>query len=109
MHCKPVSNFDDTGKWTLTIKDKETGQVFNEIFDGVMSASGHHASPHIPNFKGLDQFRGRTIHSVKYRDGKEFTGQEVLVVGLGNSGSDIANDLTRNSSKVKLSEITFTG
>lgn len=38
-------------------------------------------------------FGGRLIHSTEYRSGSEFAGQRALVVGLGNSGAEIATDL----------------
>ncbi len=59
----------------------------------VIVASGHYAEPRIPAWKGVDEFQGRVLHSSEYRSGQEFAGRRALVVGLGNSGAEIATDL----------------
>ncbi|XP_071155436.1 flavin-containing monooxygenase 5-like [Mytilus edulis] len=101
--CEPTVDFEKTGKWTLKIKDIKSGIITNEIFDGVMAATGHHAVPLLPTFEGQDLFKGRTLHAVMYRDSLEFSGKRVLIIGIGNSGADIACELSRVSSKVVLS------
>ena len=47
-------------------------------------------APRMPDVPG--RFDGEIIHSVRYRDPSLFAGRRVLVVGLGNSGADIASD-----------------
>ena len=65
---------------------------------------GHHAYPHIPQFKGLTtKFKGETIHSWQYRDPYKYIDKRVLVVGVGNSGGDIAVEQSRISGQVFLS------
>lgn len=59
----------------------------------VVVATGHYAEPRLPAWDGADEFEGRLLHSAEYRTGREFTGLQVLVVGLGNSGAEIATDL----------------
>jgi cation diffusion facilitator CzcD-associated flavoprotein CzcO len=52
----------------------------------------------VPQFEGRDVFEaegGRVIHSVEYRRPGPFTGRRVLVVGVGNSGGEIASELAR--------------
>lgn len=64
-----------------------------EVFDGVMVCSGHHLEKHIPKLPGLDEFKGQIMHSHDYRKPMTLTGKRVLVVGLGNSGGDIASEV----------------
>lgn len=59
----------------------------------VVVATGHYLEPRVPAWDGLDTFRGRLLHSGEYRSGRELAGQRVVVVGLGNSGAEIATDL----------------
>ncbi|HEU5264951.1 MAG TPA: NAD(P)/FAD-dependent oxidoreductase [Gaiellaceae bacterium] len=59
----------------------------------VIVASGHYAEPRIPDWEGIHEFGGRLLHSAAYRTGREFVGMRALVVGLGNSGAEIATDL----------------
>jgi indole-3-pyruvate monooxygenase len=61
-------------------------------------ASGINAEPFRPSFEGEVDFGGEIIHSAEYREGSRFRGRRVLVVGLGNSGAEIAIDLHENGS-----------
>ncbi|XP_025079861.1 LOW QUALITY PROTEIN: dimethylaniline monooxygenase [N-oxide-forming] 5-like [Pomacea canaliculata] len=63
------------------------------VFDAVIVCSGHHGEKHIPRFPGLGEFKGQILHSHDYRKPLDFTGKRVLVVGLGNSGGDIASEI----------------
>jgi putative flavoprotein involved in K+ transport len=56
-------------------------------------ATGHYNEPVVPRWPGMDDFAGRVVHSLDYVSGREFAGQAVLVVGIGNSGAEIAADL----------------
>jgi putative flavoprotein involved in K+ transport len=56
-------------------------------------ATGHYAEPRVPSWPGINEFQGRLLHSSEYRTGREFEGLRALVVGLGNSGAEIATDL----------------
>jgi cation diffusion facilitator CzcD-associated flavoprotein CzcO len=61
--------------------------------DVVIVATGHYAAPTATYWEGRDEFPGRLLHSAEYRTGSEFAGLRALVVGLGNSGAEIATDL----------------
>jgi cation diffusion facilitator CzcD-associated flavoprotein CzcO len=59
----------------------------------VVVATGKHNEKRLPAWPGLEDFRGVLVHSADYRTGSEFTGLEALVIGIGNSGCEIATDL----------------
>jgi cation diffusion facilitator CzcD-associated flavoprotein CzcO len=59
----------------------------------VIVATGPFGKPKPINFKGMETFPGKIIHSYGYKTGKDFKGQKVLVVGFGNSSCEIAMDL----------------
>lgn len=59
----------------------------------VVIATGPYNRPICPDWPGLSQYGGETLHSSKYRTGRAFQGQRVLVIGAGNSGMEIAADL----------------
>lgn len=56
-------------------------------------ATGHYNRAILPLWPGREAFRGRLLHSVDYSTGADFAEQRVLVVGMGNSGAEIAADL----------------
>ncbi len=59
----------------------------------VILATGRYRAPLTPSWPGRDAFRGRLLHSSAYGSGRDFAGARVLVVGVGNSGAEIAADL----------------
>ncbi len=56
-------------------------------------ATGFTRTPYEPSWPGRDRFAGTVLHSSRYRNGEPFRGRNVLVVGFGNSGGEIALDL----------------
>jgi putative flavoprotein involved in K+ transport len=59
----------------------------------VVVATGYSRIPFAPAWPGGDGFAGELIHSADYRNAERFRGRDVLVVGTGNSGAEIAVDL----------------
>ena len=59
----------------------------------VVLATGVSGIPSIPEIAALENFKGKVIHSSQYEDGEAWRGRNALVVGTGNSGHDIAQDL----------------
>ncbi|GAA1429608.1 ArsO family NAD(P)H-dependent flavin-containing monooxygenase [Microlunatus lacustris] len=60
----------------------------------LVNATGAWGRPFWPSYPGMAEFAGRQLHTVDYRRAADFEGQTVLVVGGGNSGAQIAADLT---------------
>jgi putative flavoprotein involved in K+ transport len=61
----------------------------------VVIATGHYAEPSLPNVEDTKKFTGRILHSAQYTTGAGCKGQKALVIGLGNSGAEIAADLAK--------------
>jgi Pyridine nucleotide-disulphide oxidoreductase len=59
----------------------------------VVVATGYENDPYIPEWEGRERFEGRLLHSGEYSNAEPFRGQQVLVVGPGCSGMEIAYDL----------------
>jgi len=59
----------------------------------VVVATGYNRVPYQPEWPGQEQFQGTFIHSKDYRNAKPFTGKKVLLIGMGNTGSELALDL----------------
>jgi putative flavoprotein involved in K+ transport len=59
----------------------------------VVFATGRYRQPVQPQWVARDQYRGRLLHSAEFHSGADFAGQRALVVGIGNSGAEIAADL----------------
>jgi putative flavoprotein involved in K+ transport len=59
----------------------------------VVVATGYNGAPFVPDWPGREAFAGELIHSTQYANPEPFRGRDVLVVGAGNSGAEIAHDL----------------
>jgi putative flavoprotein involved in K+ transport len=59
----------------------------------VVVATGYNGAPYVPDWPGRDGFAGELIHSSDYRNPEPFRRRDVLVVGAGNSGAEIAHDV----------------
>lgn len=65
-------------------------------------ATGVSAIPEKPDLPGQSAFKGQVIHSGEYRQGSEWRGRPVVVLGTGNSGHDVAQDLHASGARVTL-------
>lgn len=59
----------------------------------VVVATGHDREPVLPEWPGREGYVGELVHASAYRSPLAYCGREVLVVGIGNSGSEIATEL----------------
>ncbi|PON36436.1 Dimethylaniline monooxygenase, N-oxide-forming [Parasponia andersonii] len=110
FHVSPILNrnvesafFDDNiSKWSVVVKNLISDAY--EVFFGkfLVVATGENSQGYIPQIDGLDGFGGNVIHSTQYENGNCFSGKNVLVVGSGNSGMEIAFDLSNWGAKTSI-------
>ncbi|NWZ94983.1 FMO1 monooxygenase, partial [Nesospiza acunhae] len=96
-------NFATTGQWDVVTEAE--GKQTSHVFDAVMVCSGNFSQPSLPLqcFPGIERFRGQYFHSRQYKHPDVFQGKRVLVVGMGNSGVDVAVEASRVAAKVMIS------
>ncbi len=68
----------------------------------IIMATSVSNTPNIPTIPTLDQFSGPVIHSSEFKDGANWKGKSVLVLGTGTSGHDISQDLHANGARVTM-------
>ena len=84
-----VSRIDrDGGAWLLHTDDASIR------CSAVVVATGNYHTPTLPPWPGVTTFTGEVLHSAQYRNPWPFAGRDVLVVGTGNSATDIALQLS---------------
>jgi len=69
----------------------------------VVIASGNNAEPIVPVLPEIEAFKGKVLHSADYTEAAPFVGQNVLIVGMGNTGAEIALDLAESGAWPTLS------
>jgi dimethylaniline monooxygenase (N-oxide forming) len=91
------------GAWAVTTRGPE-GSERCERYRAVLVANGHHWDPRWPEpaFPGSDEFEGEQIHAHHYREPDVLRDKRVLVLGLGNSATDIAVESSRIGEKTFL-------
>ncbi|MFD5025838.1 flavin-containing monooxygenase [Streptomyces sp. NPDC058373] len=69
----------------------------------VVVATGWNHTPYLPAWPGRDTWTGTFLHASRYRDARPYEGQDVLVVGAGSTGCDLAADLAEGgAARVRL-------
>ncbi|MEU6766870.1 NAD(P)/FAD-dependent oxidoreductase [Streptomyces sp. NPDC046853] len=69
----------------------------------VVIATGYNHTPHLPDWPGRDTYTGELLHAGTYREPRPYEGKDVLVVGVGNTGAEIAVDLVEGgAARVRL-------
>jgi dimethylaniline monooxygenase (N-oxide forming) len=84
------------GEWEVTVEDID-GRRETIRYRAVLVANGHHWDPRWPEppFPGAEQFEGEQMHAHHYREPDVLRGKRVLVLGIGNSATDIAVESSR--------------
>lgn len=97
----PAANGD--GAWEVTVDGPDGRRT--EAYRAVLVANGHHWKPRWPEppFPGADAFEGEQMHVHHYREPDVLQGKRVLVLGIGNSGVDVAVESSRIAEKTFLS------
>ncbi|MBC7956490.1 MAG: NAD(P)-binding domain-containing protein [Cytophagales bacterium] len=87
------------GTWNVRLANEKGGEV--KRFRAVLVANGHLWDARWPDFAG--HFDGLAVHAHHYRTAEPFKDKHVLVVGIGNSGVDIAVDVCKSAKSTLLS------
>ncbi|TKC47332.1 hypothetical protein EI555_006387, partial [Monodon monoceros] len=103
LSVKKRPDFSTTGQWVVVTESN--GKEQSAVFDAVMVCSGHHTLPHLPleSFPGIQKFKGQYFYSHQYKHPEGFERKLILVIGIGNSASDIAVELSKKAAQVFIS------
>jgi len=96
------SHYDETEQcWNATIQsDSEQSRLLKPRH--IVMATSVSGLPNLPVIAGLDNYNGDVVHASAYRDGLDHKGKSALVIGMGTSGHDIAQDLASNGADVTM-------
>jgi len=97
-----VVSVESTGddRWTVHTRNLDSHAEQKRMYDAVLVANGHHWNPRRPEFPGT--FTGEALHSHQYRTPELLAGKRVVILGIGNSGTDIAVEAADVASAVYL-------
>ena len=95
-----VTHVDRAGdEWAVSWQDLDTGETGVGTYRAVLVANGHHWDPRWPEpaFEGQERFEGEQIHVHSYKEPDVMRGKRVLVLGIGNSATDLAVEASRSA------------
>ena len=92
---------ESEGRWSVVLR-RADGTKREMRPRHVVMATGVSGIPNLPDIPKLRNFGGKILHSSQYDDGEAWKGKSVLVIGTGNSGHDIAQDLYSSGATVTL-------
>jgi putative flavoprotein involved in K+ transport len=99
--CEGGFHDEAQARWSVTLRRPDGSQRTLRPRHIVM-ATGVSGIPNVPDIAGLSNFNGKVLHSSQYDDGERWSGKRALVIGTGNSGHDIAQDLHSSGTEVTL-------
>lgn len=89
------------GRWAVTVSSGASRRT--AVFDALAVCSGPFQTPDTTSVPDIERFTGEVVHSSTYRNNQRFVGKRVMVVGLAESGADIAREVSDVASACTLS------
>ena len=86
---------DEEAKWSLQLRDVKSGEQRYESFDFLVPAIGHFNAWKLPDYPGINKFRGHLRHSSNWDPSFDPTGKRVAVIGNGASGIQVTPEMQK--------------
>lgn len=90
---------EDAGKWQLKLR-RHDGTIFNDEADILINASGILNRHRMPKIPGLDQFKGKVMHTASWDKSYQWEDKKIAVIGNGPSGIQAVPALQPKASKL---------
>ncbi|KXJ89592.1 4-hydroxyacetophenone monooxygenase [Microdochium bolleyi] len=85
----------DTGKWNVEVEELTTNERSVEKFDFVLTAIGRFNSWKLPEYPGLDEYRGHLRHVQDWDPSFKPAGKRIAIIGNGASGIQLVSNLQK--------------
>ncbi|KAL3482110.1 hypothetical protein BJX99DRAFT_268504 [Aspergillus californicus] len=79
----------EKGKWKLTVRNLKEDTVYEEELDVVLNAIGHFNAWKLPDYPGINSFKGPLFHSSNWDHTVDLTGKRIALIGNGASGLQV--------------------
>ncbi len=98
--CKSASYDEASGEWTVVV-DRDGEEVTLKPKQLVL-ATGMSGKPNMPQFPGMERFKGDQHHSSQHPGPDAYRGKKAVVIGSNNSAHDICAALWENDVDVTM-------
>ena len=97
------AKFDEAAmEWQIALRRPDGADRVMRCKHVVMATGVSGGAPRRPRLPGLAEFSGAVLHSCEFKTGTEWAGKRAIVIGTGNSGHDVAQDLYVSGAAVTL-------
>lgn len=86
---------DSKSVWLLTIRNVQSGEVYQEETDFVLTAIGRFNAWKLPSIPGIQDYQGLIRHTSNWDPNFDPTGKDVAVIGNGASGIQVVPNLQK--------------
>ena len=90
-NVRDVRFHHDTNQFEVISRNNQQDTENTDFFDYLVVATGHFSTPNVPYYEGFDSFNGRILHAHDFRDAREFTSKNILILGTSYSAEDIGS------------------
>ena len=90
-NVRDVRFHHDTNQFEVISRNNQQDTENIDFFDYLVVATGHFSTPNVPYYEGFDSFNGRILHAHDFRDAREFTSKNILILGTSYSAEDIGS------------------
>ncbi|QKT09237.1 NAD(P)/FAD-dependent oxidoreductase [Gordonia sp. X0973] len=72
----------------------------------LLTATGFLSQPHTPDIPGIKSFAGKIIHTTKWEDGHDFTGERVGIIGTGATAVQLIPEIAKQAAELTVYQRT---
>ncbi|KAJ8114275.1 hypothetical protein ONZ43_g4940 [Nemania bipapillata] len=92
----------EAGRWKLKVNDLSTQEEFEDECHVLINATGILNKLKWPNIEGIEQYKGKLVHSANWDATYDFANKRVAVIGIGSSAIQILPEITKTASHATL-------
>lgn len=92
----------DDGHWSVEVDHHGTTEILTCRFLYVCSGYYRYDQGYTPDFPGIDEFRGRTVHPQHWPQDLDHTGKRVVVIGSGATAVTLVPALAESAAQVTM-------
>jgi cation diffusion facilitator CzcD-associated flavoprotein CzcO len=90
----------DKAQWRLELEDLVDGKKYTEHFDFIITAIGHFNEWKLPDYPGIEKYKGHIRHSSNWDPSFDPTGKRIATIGNGASGIQVTTEIRKTAAHV---------
>jgi cation diffusion facilitator CzcD-associated flavoprotein CzcO len=103
-HINAASWSSETNLWTVEAVDKDSGEArtFTANFLWMCQGYYRHSEGYTPEWKGMEDYKGRIVHPQRWPEGLETEGKRIVVIGSGATAATLIPSIADSCAHVTM-------